>query len=107
MVLFLSGHVLLFKIHNVLQPTWTSIFPLSTQKNSLVCLKVSDTREVEIDQAIPNNRTSSFCEKGMKVEILSMAPAETNCSGLFCDHQRAVDTTREKEKVVVVIRWTR
>ena len=60
-------------------------------------MKVSDTREVEMDQVIPNKHTSSFCEKGMKVDIMSMAPAETNYSGLFYDHQRAVDTTGERK----------
>ena len=67
--------------------------PLVSTQNLLICLKVSDKPTVDLHTAIPNNRTASSCIEGMKIEVLSMTPAETNCSGLLCDRQRTVNTT--------------
>ena len=76
--------------------------PLVNKNNSMVCLKYSETLEVDIDQAIPNNRTSLFCVQGMKVDILAMAPAVTNWSGLFVIAKEQL-IQQQKEKVAVDI----
>ena len=70
---------------------------LITTKNLLICLKSSELPEVDINHSISNNSTTSFCMRKTKIEILSMASAETSYSSLFCDRQRAVDTMAERK----------
>ena len=57
--------------------------PLITTKNPLKCLKSSELPKVDIDHSISYNLTTAICMKKIKIEILSIVPAETNCSNLF------------------------
>ena len=68
--------------------------PLLITNNSVTVLKIPTTYPpFDINRTTVKNSTKSFCIHGMKLKVTYIAPAETTCSGLFCDRQRAVDTT--------------
>ena len=71
--------------------------PLVITKNSLICLKSSELPEVVINHSISHNETTAFCMKGMQIEVLSMAPHETNCSGLFVIIKRQLIPQQRKK----------
>ena len=68
--------------------------PLLITNNSVTVLKTPTTYpEFHINRTTVKNSTKSFCIHGMRLKVTYIAPAETTCSGLFCDRQRAVETT--------------
>ena len=68
--------------------------PLVVIIHSVVMLKHPELLKIaHIRMKIVKNSTQEFCVKGMQLKVLSLAPIESNFSGLFCDHQRFIETT--------------
>ena len=68
--------------------------PLVVVMNLVVILKHPELLKTAcIRTNIANNSTQAFYGKGIQLKVLSLAPIESNCAGLFCDHQSVIETS--------------
>ena len=59
-----------------------------------VMKKCASVMEIDTDMAITNNKTRSFVNNNVTIDVLSTDVHTTKCSGLFCDRQRAIEISR-------------
>ena len=63
--------------------------PILESRFSALLLKTPEYYEtVPVNEQIRDNVSQAFSLNNMHVDLLSMTPEETRCSGLFCDKQR-------------------
>ena len=69
--------------------------PIMEARDPAVVMKLPRRlQQVTIQSSIPQNAARAFVLSGAHIEVLRSEAEQTNCSGLLCDRQRAVEVLK-------------